>query len=422
MRILIIDDDEDLRALLAHYLRDEWPEAEVEPYDPVERGAPDETFPLADYDAVILDYMLGRGNGLDWLQRLKQRSDCPPVLFLTGAGNEIIAVRAMKAGADDYQRKQELTREKLVASVRELTRKGAEQTLSPERAARMEAETVGAQVKIPGIHILHLIGHGGMSRVYLASREGDDEPLVVKILRPDITSDRNALSRFLEEYSMVERIQSRHVARIFAHGMSQEHAYLVMEFFEGGDLSRRLAGKPIAPAEALRLFRELMFALGDIHEKGILHRDLKPQNIMFRTDGSLAIVDFGIAKQIDAIDRTSHGEVLGTPRYMSPEQVQGRALDLRTDIYSAGVLLYQMLTGQHLFEGESGVEVALHHLNTPPPPLPDHLVQYQRLLDKLLEKDRDARFRNADEVIGFLSRKFQQDGAPANADVTARLG
>ena len=104
MRILIIDDDEDLRALLAHYLRDEWPEAEVEPYDPVERGAPDETFPLADYDAVILDYMLGRGNGLDWLQRLKQRSDCPPVLFLTGAGNEIIAVRAMKAGAESAAR------------------------------------------------------------------------------------------------------------------------------------------------------------------------------------------------------------------------------------------------------------------------------------------------------------------------------
>lgn len=421
MRILIIDDDEDLRALLAHYLRDEWPQAQVEPYDPVERGMPEGAFPLADYDAVILDYMLGRGNGLEWLQRLKERSDCPPVLFLTGAGNEIIAVRAMKAGADDYQRKQELTREKLVASVRELTRKGSEQTLSPERAARMEAETVGAQVSIPGINILHLIGHGGMSRVYLASREGDDEPLVVKILRPDITSDSNTLARFLEEYALVERIQSRHVARIFAHGMSREHAYLVMEFFEGGDLNRRLAGRAIAPGEALRLFRELMFALGDIHEKGILHRDLKPQNIMFRTDGSLAIVDFGIAKQIDAIDRTSHGEVLGTPRYMSPEQVQGRALDLRTDIYSAGVLLFQMLTGHHLFEGESGVEVALHHLNTPPPPMPDHLAQYQRLMDKLLEKDRDARFRNADEVIGFLSRKFHQDGLPTGADVTSRL-
>ena len=106
-------------------------------------------------------------------------------------------------------------------------------------------------------------------------------------------------------------------------------------------------------------------ALGDIHEKGILHRDLKPQNLMFRQDGSLAIVDFGIAKHIDAADLTGQGEILGTPRYMSPEQVQGKALDLRTDIYSAGVLLFQMLSGRHLFEGNSAVEVALHHLNTP---------------------------------------------------------
>jgi serine/threonine-protein kinase PpkA len=257
-----------------------------------------------------------------------------------------------------------------------------------------------------------------MSRVYLASREGDDEPLVVKILRSDITSDRNALARFLEEYAMVERIQSRHVARIYTHGMSQDHAYLVMEFFDGGDLNKRLAGKALPPLDAIRLFRELMYALGDIHEKGILHRDLKPQNLMFRHDGSLAIVDFGIAKQIDAVDRTSHGEILGTPRYMSPEQVQGRALDLRTDIYSAGVLLYQMLTGRHLFEGETGVEVALHHLNTPPPALPDHLAQYQRLMDKLLEKDRDARFRNADEVIGFLARKFDEGASP---DTTVKL-
>jgi serine/threonine protein kinase len=106
---------------------------------------------------------------------------------------------------------------------------------------------------------------------------------------------------------------------------------------------------------------------------------------------------------------------------MSPEQVQGKALDLRTDIYSAGVLLYQMLSGRHLFEGDTAVEVALQHLNTPPPPLPEHLAEYQRLLDKLVEKDRDARFRNADEVIGFLSRKFDQRPATA-ADKTQPLG
>jgi CheY-like chemotaxis protein/tRNA A-37 threonylcarbamoyl transferase component Bud32 len=421
MRVLLIDDDPDLRGLLAHYIRQRWETAEVDEYDPLSRELPDKAFPLGSYNVVILDYMLGRGDGLEWLQRLKQRADCPKILFLTGAGNEIIAVRAMKAGADDYQRKQELTREKLIASLRELTADEMERTVSPELAARMEGHSLGARVRIAGIKVLHLIGEGGTARVYLASRESDDEPLVVKILRPEIISDRKALARFMEEYSLVERIQSRHVARIHDHGQSEDQAYLVMEFFEGGDLSKRLAGKALAPQEALRLFRELMFALGAIHEKGVLHRDLKPQNLMFRSDGSLAIVDFGIAKHIDAIDRTGRGEILGTPRYMSPEQVQSKALDLRTDIYSAGVLLYQMLTGQHLFDGETAVEVALHHLNTAPPPLPESLAQYQSLLDKLLEKDRDARFRNSDEVVGYLSRKFHQGESASAVDRTQRL-
>jgi DNA-binding NarL/FixJ family response regulator/tRNA A-37 threonylcarbamoyl transferase component Bud32 len=419
MRVLIIDDDPDLRPLLARYIHQRWPAATVDEYDPLERDIPGEDFPLGDYDVLILDYMLGRGDGLEWLQRLKQRADCPKVLFLTGAGNEIIAVRAMKAGADDYQRKQEMTRDKLVTSIHELTADEVEKTVSPELAARLEGHNLGAKVHIPGVNVLRLIGEGGTARVYLASREGDDQPLVVKLLRPEIVSDKNALARFMEEYALVERIQSRHVARIYDHGDVDGHAYLVMEFFEGGDLNKRLGGKPLDTQEAMRLFRELMYALGDIHEKGILHRDLKPQNLMFREDGSLAIVDFGIAKHVDAVDRTSAGEVLGTPRYMSPEQVQGRALDLRTDIYSAGVLLFQMLTGRHLFEGDTAVEVALQHLNKPPPALPDGLQAYQRLLDKLLEKDREARFRNADEVIGFLARKFEQGGGPP--DETLKL-
>lgn len=421
MRILIIDDDEDLRNLLARYIAQEWPQADVEAFDPLAREMPDESFPLGSFDVVILDYMLGRGDGLQWLAQFKRRADCPPVLFLTGAGNEIIAVRAMKAGADDYQRKQELTRERLVASLRDLTHEKLERTVPPEIAARMEGHVLGARVRIPGIRVLRLIGEGGMSRVYLASRVSDDEPLVVKILRSEITGDPKALARFIEEYDLVERVQSRHVARIHGHGVSEGLAYLVMEFFDGGDLSKRLGGKAMAPEEALRIFRELMFALGDIHEQGILHRDLKPQNLMFRADGSLAIVDFGIAKHVDSIDTTGHGEILGTPRYMSPEQVRSLALDLRTDIYSAGVLLYQMLTGRHLFEGETAVEVALQHLNAPPPALPTELGRYQRLLDKLLEKDRDARFRNADEVIGFLSRKFYQGAGAFGAETTQKL-
>ena len=411
MRILLIDDDEDLRNLVSRYIRSQWPDAQIDGYDPLEHDLPNAAFPLRSYDVIVLDYMLGRGDGLEWLKALKRRDDCPKVLFLTGAGNEIIAVRAIKAGADDYQRKQELTREKLIASIRELTATPVERTVSPDLASRMEGQNLRVKVRIPGIRILHLIGEGGTARVYLASREDDDEPLVVKILRQDAVVNRKAMERFMEEFAMVERIQSRHVAHILGHGRYENNVYLVMEFFEGGDLSKRLGNRPVPPEEALRLFRELMFALGDIHEKGILHRDLKPQNLMFRRDGTLAIVDFGIAKNIAAADRTGAGEVLGTPRYMSPEQVQGRALDLRTDIYSAGVLLYQMLTGRHMFDGETAMEIAMHHLNTVPPSLPPELAPYQPLLDKLVEKDRDARFRNADEVIGFLARKFEQQPA-----------
>src|SRR5258705_64959 len=413
MRVLIIDDDEDLRTLLEHFIREQWPDAFVEQFDPIQRAMPDASFALGSYDAIVLDYMLGQGDGLQWLQAFKRRGDCPPVLFLTGAGNEIIAVRAMKAGADDYQRKQELTRERLIASLRAMIRDGHQKTLPPELAARLAGESLGHKIRIPGFKVLRLIGEGGMSRVYLAARDSDDEPLVVKILRSEIIPDKKALAPFMEEDALGESIQSRHVARIHGHGTSEEHVYLVMEFFEGGDLNKRLEEKALKAEEALKVFRELMYALGDIHEKGILHRDLKPQNLVFRADGSMAIVDFGIAKHVDAIDRTSHGEVVGTPRYMSPEQVQGKALDLRTDIYSAGVLLYQMLTGEHMFHGATALEVAMSHLNKDAPPLPAHLEQYQRLMDKLVEKDRDARFRNADEVIGFLSRKYYQDGSVA---------
>src|SRR5438477_11762423 len=229
MRILIIDDDVDLRNLLERYIKQQWPESQVDQYDPLDHDIPGASFALGSYDVVILDYMLGRGDGLQWLQEFKRRADCPPILFLTGAGNEIIAVRAMKAGADDYQRKQELTREKLLAALHELTAGIKEKTLSPELASRMESHSLGAKIRIPGIKVLRLIGEGGMARVYLASREGDDDPLVVKILRREILANKLALARFMEEYSMVERIQSRHVARIYGHGNSEDHAYLVVE-------------------------------------------------------------------------------------------------------------------------------------------------------------------------------------------------
>src|SRR6058998_3138334 len=227
MRILIIDDDVDLRNLLERYIRQQWPESQVDQYDPLDHDIPGASFALGSYDVVILDYMLGRGDGLQWLQEFKRRADCPPILFLTGAGNEIIAVRAMKAGADDYQRKQELTRERLITSLHEMTAGDREKTISPELASRMEGHSLGAKIRIPGFRVLRLIGEGGMARVYLASREGDDEPLVVKILRSEVTGDKVAVERFIEEYNLVGRIRTRHVARVHSHGLAGELVYLV---------------------------------------------------------------------------------------------------------------------------------------------------------------------------------------------------
>jgi CheY-like chemotaxis protein len=197
MRVLHIDDDEDLRNLVSGYIRDYWPDAQIDGYDPMERDLPSTSFSLRPYDLIVLDYMLGRGDGLEWLKALKQRDDCPKILFLTGAGNETIAVRAIKISADDYQRKQELTREKLIASIHELTASPVERTVSPDLAARMEGNDLGAKVCIPGIKVLHMIGEGGAARVYLASRKDEDEPLVVKILRDDALNS-TAIERFME--------------------------------------------------------------------------------------------------------------------------------------------------------------------------------------------------------------------------------
>jgi DNA-binding response OmpR family regulator len=203
MRVLIIDDDPDLRNLLIQYIRQQWPAGDIAEYDPLQRDLPGPDFPLQSYDVIILDYMLGRGDGLRWLEELKKRPKCPPIIFLTGAGSEIIAVRAMKLGAADYQRKQELSKERLITAIRDVAHGKIEKTVTPEIAARMEGHVLGARLRIPGIRVLRLIGEGGMSRVYLASREADDEPLVVKILRSEIMQDKRTMARFVEEYNLV---------------------------------------------------------------------------------------------------------------------------------------------------------------------------------------------------------------------------
>jgi serine/threonine protein kinase len=206
-------------------------------------------------------------------------------------------------------------------------------------------------------------------------------------------------SRFLQEYELISKIRHPNVVRIFDLGISDDHAYIAMEYFQRGDLRGRI-GKGIEPRQALQYLSQMAAALQVVHEIGVLHRDLKPGNIMERADGSLAIIDFGLAKHADVnIEMTGTGEIFGTPYYMSPEQGHGQLLDERSDLYSLGVMFYEMLTGKKPFLAPTPMGVIYLHGNAPRPELNSELSVYQPLLNKLLAIEPTDRFASARELV-----------------------
>jgi serine/threonine protein kinase/CheY-like chemotaxis protein len=417
-RVLVVDDSEDFRLLVAQYIAVEWPGAVVSEWDPVTQGDIDDNYDLAKHDVMLLDYVMGEADGLDWLRRLKRRADCPPVIFLTGAGSEQVAVLALKNGAVDYLRKHDLSKARLVEAVRSAMneRQVAEITQRMVRTvpisrlndassvARVTAgEAPDAQViEINGYNVISKIGSGGMSTVYLVKRIEDQRLLVVKILDSKLCEDQEFLMRFIQEYGMISKIDSRYIVKIYDQGFTDRHVYIVMEYFAGGDLRARIKSG-ITPEQSLALLQQVALALEVIHGHGIVHRDLKPENIMFREDGSLAIVDFGIAKLIaDVNNLTQTGHILGTPYYLSPEQAKGETLDGRSDLYSAGIMLFEMLAQRRPFTAVTPIALAQKHINEPIPRLPAGLERYQALIDVLMAKSPAARFASAKHLAEHL--------------------
>lgn len=425
---LIIDDSEDMRLLVRHYLMVEWPKAEIEDWDPLEKGKPSTTFPWRRYDVVLLDYMLGSEDGLAWLKEFRKHPDCPPVIFMTGAGNEDVAVKALKFGAHDYLRKHDLSQARLVGSVKDAISE-SEVTPSPiafdlpdlpvsedvdpqpktirESMAKDQAlGIVPRAIEISGYVVRKKIGAGGMSSVYLAERESDRALTVLKLLNADLSRENEFLRRFIREYGILSKLSSPQVVKIFDQGYSDQHVYIAMEYFAGGDLKSRI-DRGIEPSEAVTLLVEITKGLQAIHAEGVVHRDLKPQNIMFRADGSLGILDFGIAKiASEETQLTEHGQVFGTPYYMSPEQGTGKILDARSDLYSAGVIFYEMLTGKRLYNAENAVALVYKHLHDDIPSLAPHLSGYQSLLERIVAKNPEHRFASATSLLGHLDANF----------------
>ena len=255
---------------------------------------------------------------------------------------------------------------------------------------------------IPGYTIVQLIGQGGQAKVYLAERDHDGLRVALKVLDRSFRQDEVFLQRFVREYKLVANLQSEFVAKIYDQGFTGDYPYIAMEYLPSGTVASRIR-EGLRPKAAIRIARQIAQALDAIHSKGIVHRDLKPANILFRADGRPVLVDFGLAKDLGTQSHlTMGGRLVATPRYMSPEQCQGKPVDARTDLYGLGVILYEMLTGSKIFPSASPADLLKLHCTAPRPRLGAEYQEYQDILDRLLAIEPEFRFQSAAELCASI--------------------
>jgi serine/threonine protein kinase len=392
MQFCLIDSDASYRDMLRYHLEVEWPDAAISEFEYATANVPSRET-LDDCDAILIGCPQAGQQGFDGLERLFG-DGYPPVVLFASRGDELLAVDALKAGAASYFPKDQVTHQRLIDVLRfEL---GAEKKSSA-------GAIVGTHGQYRFIQELHSTD---MATVYLAESVDDDRQLAIKVIRyvPDAGSER-LFDRFLQEFEIIAGIDHPNVVRIFDLGVADDHAFIAMEHLASGRLSDRL-GRALPPPKAIEYLLQIAGALDAVHKTGILHRDLKPANIMFREDGSVALIDFGLAKwmKLEAA-LTGHGQIFGTPYYMSPEQGHAELTDERADLYSLGCVFYEMLTGQRPFMSSTAMGVIYLHANAARPKLKPELAAYQSLLDKLIAIAPEDRFSSAAELLDAIEAR-----------------
>ena len=273
------------------------------------------------------------------------------------------------------------------------------------------------QITIPGYRILRELGQGGMATVYLAEQERLGRQVALKVMQPATTVGFDFSARFVKEGQIIARLQHPQIVTIYDLDVTDGVMYFSMEYLPNGTLGQLIA-EGISPARATAITRGIAEALAFAHSQGVIHRDIKPQNILFRADGTPVLTDFGIARAItqdlEATQLTSAGMVVGSPRYMSPEQCMGKTIDARSDLYSLGVVFYQMLVRELPYQGTDVVTLAMAHCTAPIPLLGSALRIYQPVLERLLAKAPEDRYPSADVLIEDL-RRLEADTAGTTA-------
>jgi serine/threonine protein kinase len=265
--------------------------------------------------------------------------------------------------------------------------------------------------------ITGLLGEGGMGEVYRAHDTKLDRAIALKILPDAFARDPDRLARFEREARTLASLNHPNVAQVYDADRISGAAYLAMELVEGEDLSALIARGPVPSADVLPIAKQIALGLEAAHEVGIIHRDLKPANVMFREDGTIALVDFGSARRdADPVAKTLAGVVIGTPYYLSPEQALGGTADERSDLYSVGVMLYELLTGQRMYAAATLVGLFEMHKKAPIPKLPEPFTRHQPFLERLVAKSPELRYPSAAEAFNGLMEYMMSDaGAPATA-------
>lgn len=271
-------------------------------------------------------------------------------------------------------------------------------------------------MNISGYRIVRTLGRGGMATVYLAEQQSVQREVALKVMSTTFLGDPQFGERFLREARIAARLRHPNVVQIHDVGVSGEHHYISMEHLPGGSVMGR-PGTPRPAGFALAVASQIAGALDYAGSHGIVHRDIKPDNILLREDGTAVLTDFGIARATDAARMTRTGAVIGTPHYMSPEQARGQPLDGRADIYSLGVVLYELLVGQLPYQAEDALAVGIMHITAPLPQLPERYSNLQPLLDRMLAKEPAQRYQRGSEVAAAIAQARRGRGMSRETQV-----